>query len=747
VLQLQPAHRDALVNLGFILTEEGRAADAQDFLKAALALDPSDADTLYLLSRTAGMLGESIQMVKYLEGALESRPVFEEAFRDLIVALFNEGQIEEATRCCEEALARCPLSAELHFYRSNLHKHAGDLDAALASCEIALVLRPGLYSATSSFAALLEARLAQNPEWAVWPPSETPDLSSRPDGPSVAAKLPPRGPIDEAALRLARAYAVLGGAYQYQRAYRGARDAYERAIVLAPSVGEHYFNLGYHHQMIDELDLALTRYDEALAVEPEMVRARWARTMLHAPAFQEVGVDGARVRTGFIDALKAFEAWWDPLETDGDVFIGTGSPFYLTYQEESNLELMGEYGRLCVKAMQRWLIRQSFSTRPARPRGQRTRILIVSADVHGHSVWFALIKGWIQHIDRERFEVILLSLGSSQDEETEWARSHAEEFLRGPRPLHAWVEEIRQLNPEVIIYPAIGLDATTVKLASLRLATVQVTSWGQPDTSGLPTIDYFLSGEDFEPEDGQEHYTETLVRLVRLGNAYQGVRTRAIEPDWASIALDPTRPVLICAGTPFKYQPSYDSLYIAIAKRLPRCQLVFFRLTPEHLADQLQERLRAGFNAHGLSFEHHVRFIAVQPRERFHGLLERADVLLDTIGFSGYNTAVQAIECDLPVVTQEGGFLRGRLASGILRAMNLTELIADSEERYVQKVVELVEDRAYRDRVRRDIARRRSVLIDDAASVRSLEEFLTQATGPERARDNPGHVPRAPARD
>ncbi len=747
VLQLQPAHRDALINLGFILTEEGRAADAKDFLKAALALDPSNADTLYLLSRTAGILGESSQMVKYLEAALESRPEFEQAYRDLIVALFNEGRIEDATRYCEEGLARCPEPAELHFYRSNLYKHSGDLEAALASCETALVLRPGLYSATASFAALLEARLAQNPEWGVLPRSDTSALALGPDGPSAAAKLPAGGPIDEAALRLGRAYAVLGGAYQYQRAYRAARDAYERAIVLAPSVAEHYFNLGYHHQMLDELDLALNRYDQALAVEPEMVRARWARTMLHAPAFQEVGVDGARVRAGFIDALKAFEAWWDPLEADGDVFIGTGSPFYLTYQEESNLELMREYGRICVKAMLRWLIRQNFSSKPARPRGQRVRILLVSADVHGHSVWLALIKGWIQHIDRERFELILLSLGSGQDEETEWARSHAEEFLSGPRPLHAWVEEIRQLNPEVIIYPAIGLDATTVKLASLRLAKVQVTSWGQPDTSGLPTIDYFLSGEDFEPEEGEEHYTETLVRLVRLGNAYQGVRTKAIEPDWASIALDPTRPLLICAGTPFKYQPSYDSVYIAIAKRLPHCQLVFFRLTPEHLADQLQARLRAGFDAHGLSFEHHVRCIAVQGRERFHGLLERSDVLLDTIGFSGYNTAVQAIECGLPVVTREGGFLRGRLASGILRALELTELVADSEDDYVQKVVELVEDRAYRDRVRRHIAIRRSVLIDDAASVRSLEEFLTQATAPDRARDIPGRDPGAAARD
>ena len=82
------------------------------------------------------------------------------------------------------------------------------------------------------------------------------------------------------------------------------------------------------------------------------------------------------------------------------------------------------------------------------------------------------------------------------------------------------------------------------------------------------------------------------------------------------------------------------------------------------------------FQAAGLNYTDHVRFIRWLNLREFHCLLRRADVLLDTIGFSGYNTALQAIECGLPLITREQQFLRGRLASGVMRPMGMVELIA-----------------------------------------------------------------------
>ncbi len=101
--------------------------------------------------------------------------------------------------------------------------------------------------------------------------------------------------------------------------------------------------------------------------------------------------------------------------------------------------------------------------------------------------------------------------------------------------------------------------------------------------------------------------------------------------------------------------------------------------------------------------------------------------MLDTIGFSGFNTAMQAVESALPIVTIEGRFMRGRLASGILRRMGLHELVAPSTEEYATIAARLARDGEYRKSVRRRIEAARHVLFDDDAPIRAMEAFLAEA--------------------
>ena len=72
--------------------------------------------------------------------------------------------------------------------------------------------------------------------------------------------------------------------------------------------------------------------------------------------------------------------------------------------------------------------------------------------------------------------------------------------------------------------------------------------------------------------------------------------------------------------------------------------------------------------------------------------------------------------------------MRGRLASGILKQMGLSELIAHTEEDYVALAVKLVQDAEYREQIRERIAASRHVLYADIAPIRALEAFLVKAT-------------------
>ena len=116
--------------------------------------------------------------------------------------------------------------------------------------------------------------------------------------------------------------------------------------------------------------------------------------------------------------------------------------------------------------------------------------------------------------------------------------------------------------------------------------------------------------------------------------------------------------------------------------------------------------------------------------------------MLDTIGFSGYNTAVQAMECGLPLVTREGRFLRGRLASGVLRRMDLQELIVPTKADYVALVTRLVTDSDYRAHIRHEIEQRRSVLFNDQSAMGPFQDFLASIVRP-NAPVSPARMPEA----
>ena len=728
----------ALINLGFVLREQGRIDEAREVLERAVRIAAEDPDSHYLLASILEATGPRDAEISHLQKAIELRPDFELARRQLITALIKSDRSAEAAKVCDEGLAILPDSAELHFDRSKLYLQADDKARAIESCRRALVSDPVLLAAQQSLSRLLldtgqfeQAEASYRREIELTPQHYGPhhqlgvvlSRTARHAGAieqfKRAISLNPRSGASY--FSLGESYIELDDASDENLAL--ARSNFEKAVEVEPQVSGFHYSLGSSYWRGAELERALASFDRAIELDPNNAKARWARVMLWAPAFTSKDAAASPERSGFEGELAKFEDWWIKSDTDGELFVGDIQPFFLTYQEESNVTLLKQYGRVCANAMQRWLDRQKA---PAfkRPLGQRIRLGIVSGDIRLHSVWMALIKGWFQSFDSERFELVVFSLADRTDPETSWARSKADLFVSGLKTLAQWVAAIREQNCEILLYPAVGLHPTALKLASLRLAPVQINTWGHPDTSGLPTLDYYVSADCFEPAGAQDHYSERLVLLPHLGNRIQPLAVPSTDPGFAAMNIDLDRPILVCPGTPFKYQPAHDHVFAEIARRVPNAQLVFFRPSVAVLANLLQARIAKEFEAAGLNVMEHVRFIRWLNFNEYHCLLRRADVMLDTIGFSGYNTAVQAIECGLPLVTREGRFLRGRLASGVLRRMELTELIVQTKGDYVNLVVRLATDREYQAHVRCEIQQRGSILFDDQSAMGPFQDFL-----------------------
>jgi protein O-GlcNAc transferase len=746
VMESDANHPAALVNLGFVLREQGRTNEARDVLERAVRIAAEDADSHYLLASILETTGPREAEVLHLRKAIELRPDFEQACHQLISALTKSARFAEAAQLCEESIAILPDSAELHFCRSGLHLRSDEKTLAIASCRRALALNPAMLEAQQSLSRiLLDSEQFEQAEASYRREIElTPEHYGPHHQLGVVLYLMRR--YAEAIEQFKRAvslnplsgasYFSLGDAYtefnnDSDEGLALAQANYEKAVEVDPKVSRFHCSLGFSYWGRAQFDRARASFDRAIELDPADAKARWARVMLWAPAFSAKGGHNSPDRSGFEGELARFEDWWVKSETDGELFVGTLQPFFLSYQEEPNVALLKQYGHVCVKAMQRWLDREK-SPGFKRPLGKRIRLGIVSADIRLQSVWMALIKGWFQSFDPERFELVVFSLAHRTDPETTWARSKSDIFVGGPKTLSQWVGAVREQNCEILLYPAVGLHAMTLKMASLRLAPIQINSWGHPDTSGLPTLDYYVSATSFEPANAQDHYSEQLVLLPHLGNRMQPLGLTSSELDFGRMNIDLEKPILVCPGSPFKYQHEHDHIFADIARAAPDAQLIFFRPSVAGLSKLLEVRIAKEFEAAGLNVMHHVRFIRWLNLHEYHHLLRHADVLLDTIGFSGYNTAVQAIECGLPLVAREGRFLRGRLASGILRRMDLQELIVQTKADYVNLAVRLATDLQYQANIRHEIEQRRSILFDDQSAMGPFQDFLESVARPDK---------------
>jgi predicted O-linked N-acetylglucosamine transferase (SPINDLY family) len=336
-----------------------------------------------------------------------------------------------------------------------------------------------------------------------------------------------------------------------------------------------------------------------------------------------------------------------PLKTSHDIEaaaepVGSHLPFYLTYQNLNDRELQELYGQLVCKIMS--LRYPHFAERPVMPNfshKEPLRIGFVSGFFFTHSNWKIPMKGWVENINKQRFMLYGYSTGRIKDEQTLTARQKFNRFVDDVNSFEGLCETIRKDNLHVLIYPEIGMNSMTVRLASLRLAPVQCNSWGHPETSGFPTIDYYLSSDLMEPPDAEDHYSERLIRLPNLSIYYIPLNIPQIEASRASFGLRSNSILYFCGQSLFKYLPQHDDIYPRIAKKVHNCQFVFISHPKSNFVTmQFRSRLRDIFDRFNMNVDDYVIFIETLEPYKFFAINRLSDIFLDTIDWSGCNTTL-----------------------------------------------------------------------------------------------------------
>jgi protein O-GlcNAc transferase len=247
-----------------------------------------------------------------------------------------------------------------------------------------------------------------------------------------------------------------------------------------------------------------------------------------------------------------------------------------------------------------------------------------------------------------------------------------------------------------------------------RPAPIQVNYLGFPGTLGADYIDYLIADAHVIPHGEDEHYVE---RIVRLPDSYQANdSTRSI------VASTPTRPevglpeagfVFCCFNNNYKITPDVFDVWMRLLRQVEKSVLWLFEDNADAAHNLRREAERRGVASS------RIVFAPRWPPEEHLARHRLADLFVDTLPYNAHTTASDALWAGLPLVTVRGTTFAGRVASSLLDAAGLPELVTGSMDQYEALALDLATnpDRlaAFRDRL---VANRDRCTLFDAGRFR-----------------------------
>jgi predicted O-linked N-acetylglucosamine transferase (SPINDLY family) len=405
--------------------------------------------------------------------------------------------------------------------------------------------------------------------------------------------------------------------------------------------------------------------------------------------------------------------------------LSINTNFYLQYQGKNDLIIQDKYGKFIHKLMSicypHWTKKLSRSS----PRkSAKIKVGLGSSHLRNHNgANWAL--GWVKYLNRKEFIVNCYYLENITDNITEQFKKYSDNFYTYPDNLEKISQQIIEDEIDVLIYTDIGMKPQITKMAALRLAPVQCVTLGHPITSGLPTIDYYISRQLMEPNNAQEHYTEKLILLPNLGICVPKPTFPPQPKNRSYFNLNQDAIVYLSCQSLFKYLPQYDYIFPIIVQQVPQAKFVFIEFPISSFVNQqFKKRLKKAFANYALNIEDYCAILPRLDEEEYMSLNLVSDIFLDTFTWSGDNTTRMAIACNLPVVTCAGEFMRGRHSYGILKMLGVEDTIAENEAEYIDIAVKLGNNCQWRQTIGDKIKANQDKIFNDLECIKGLEKFF-----------------------
>jgi tetratricopeptide (TPR) repeat protein len=685
-----------------------------DRLKQLFLSEPKSAELYGQIGDIQHQLGNFEAAIAAYQKAIEIDPGALQAHFELASIFLQLNQPQAVIHYCQQIIAIDPLHAEAHWMCGVALTQVNSLDEAISHLHQAIAFKPDYANAFSSLGAIYVLQ----------------------------------GKLDEAIayLQRGRVFAPnsvdllynLAGALKQKEKWYEALDYYQQIIKIQPNYALAYQKCGEILVEDNQIEAAIDYFQKLLGYQGDNPIAnrlcRLALPVLYGSE-EEIGYWRYRYEEGLQKYIDACDLSTEKSQKLALAGISYCTNFYLTYQAKNDLDLQRQYAEFVQRVMAanypQWT--QPIEM-PLLQEGEKIRIGYISPNLKAHA-GVAWSLGWLRHRDRSKFEVYSYFTGKFPDETTVLFQAESDYFRHISDRFEEICQQVRQDNLHILVFPDIGMDAQSLKLAVLRLAPVQCACWGHPITSGSPNIAYFLSGDLMEPENAQSHYSEILVRLPKLGFYYPKPQLPGVRKTRKDFNIPEDAVVYLACQSFYKYLPQHDRIFVEIAQRVPNAKFVFLCRTTPHIHAQFHQRLQKAFAAAELDVDRFCILLPKQTGDDYLSVHLASDIFLDSIGWSGGNTSLEAIACGLPIVTLPGEFMRGRHTYAMLKILAMEDTIAQNEAEYVGIAVRLAQDPDWRADVVERMRSRHGDLYEDTTCVRALEDFYVAVTSSQKSEE------------
>uniref|UniRef100_M4BYK0 Probable UDP-N-acetylglucosamine--peptide N-acetylglucosaminyltransferase SPINDLY n=1 Tax=Hyaloperonospora arabidopsidis (strain Emoy2) TaxID=559515 RepID=M4BYK0_HYAAE len=731
-IRLKPRFAVAWSNLAGLLKDEGQLDAAIDHYREAIRLAPDYADAYSNLGnalKEADRVDEAIQAYK---SALQIRPNFAIAHGNLASCYYDAGQMELAIHTFRHAIQLEPNFPDAYNNLGNALRECGQLEQAVTCYRTALQLKPDHPHAFNNLGnALKDKGLVKEALHCYTTAARLlPQFAAAHS--NIGSVLKEQGKLDQALAHyqqaitidpnFADAYSNMGNVYKDLCRLDEAIQCYSTAIRIKPQFPDAYSNLASTYKDGGRLVDAITCYRKALALRPHFPDA--FANYFHSMVF----ICDWQSRTQDTEMLQRFVD--EQLSMEG--VLPSVQPFHALVYPLS----MQRFQDISRRYAERAKLNVSLVDLPpmhfrSKLDSERLRIGYVSSDLGNHPLAHLMQSVFGMH-DKSKYEVFCYA--TSPDDGSIWRKQIAgsvEHFVDicalsngdAARTIHA--DDIHIL---------VNLNGYTKgarnEIFALQPAPVQVSYMGFCGTLGADYIQYMVGDATVVPPEYRRFFTEKQINMPHsyFVNDHKQSARDVLDtskcPTRADYGVPEDKFVFCNFNQVYKIDPVTFTTWMNILKRVPDSVLWLLRFPPIAEAN-----IRAEARARGIEDQTRLVFTDVASKDEHLKRGYLADLFLDTPECNAHTTGCDILWGGTPMVTMPKDRMATRVASSLLRAVNMSELIINSLEEYEELAVALASDadRLWRLRQRLEDERLRSPLFDTQRWVRNLELGLGMA--------------------